>query len=175
MVGTLHLRCIIRDCEHSNVIISFISYYLFIYCISWKILPFQWLMLLILCNFILPFSPVPLFWKIRWLISQDSNSVEGGGPWISFLWRALVAKLLLPDINLKEKICFLTIVVRQWIFWIRKIWDLALSRGSSLPREWRGAGTGCPERLWMPCPWRCSRPGVQLQWNNRIIVVGKGL
>ena len=22
-----------------------------------------------------------------------------------------------------------------------------------------GAGTGCPERLWMPCPWRCSRPG----------------
>ena len=20
-------------------------------------------------------------------------------------------------------------------------------------------GTGCPERLWMPRPWRCSRPG----------------
>ena len=34
-----------------------------------------------------------------------------------------------------------------------------MSRGSSLLWEWWGARTGCPERLWMPHPWRCSRPG----------------
>jgi len=26
-------------------------------------------------------------------------------------------------------------------------------------REWWGTGTGCPEKLWMPHPWRQSRPG----------------
>ena len=31
-------------------------------------------------------------------------------------------------------------------------------------REWQGAGTGCPERLWMPHPWRCSRPGWMGPW-----------
>jgi len=36
--------------------------------------------------------------------------------------------------------------------------------GSSLPGEWWGAGTGCPERLWMPRPWRCSRPGWMRPW-----------
>lgn len=30
--------------------------------------------------------------------------------------------------------------------------------GSSLLREWRGTGTGSPEKLWMLRPWRCSRP-----------------
>ena len=34
-----------------------------------------------------------------------------------------------------------------------------ISGGSSLLCEWWGARTGCPERLWMPRPWRCSRPG----------------
>ena len=28
----------------------------------------------------------------------------------------------------------------------------------------RGAETGCPERLWMPRPWRCSRPGWMGPW-----------
>jgi len=27
-----------------------------------------------------------------------------------------------------------------------------------------GAGTGCPEKLWMPHPWRCSRPGWMGPW-----------
>ena len=36
--------------------------------------------------------------------------------------------------------------------------------GSSLQGEWWGAGTGCPERLWMPCPWRCSRPSWMGPW-----------
>jgi len=35
---------------------------------------------------------------------------------------------------------------------------------SSLLWEWWGAGTGCPERLWMPRPWRCSRPGWMGPW-----------
>ena len=39
-----------------------------------------------------------------------------------------------------------------------------LSRGSSLLWEWWGAGTGCPERLWMPHPWRCSRPAWMGAW-----------
>jgi len=30
--------------------------------------------------------------------------------------------------------------------------------------EWWGAGTGCPERLWMLHPWRCSRPGWMRPW-----------
>ena len=33
-----------------------------------------------------------------------------------------------------------------------------MSGGSLSLREWWGAGTGCPERLWIPHPWRCSRP-----------------
>ena len=39
-----------------------------------------------------------------------------------------------------------------------------MSRGSSLLWEWWGAGTGCPERLWMPHSWRCSRPGWMGPW-----------
>ena len=42
---------------------------------------------------------------------------------------------------------------------------IRISGGSSLLREWWGAGTGCPERLWMPCPWRCSRPGWMGPWT----------
>ena len=30
----------------------------------------------------------------------------------------------------------------------------------SLTQIW----TGCPERFWMPCPWRCSRPGWMGPW-----------
>jgi len=40
-----------------------------------------------------------------------------------------------------------------------------ISGGSSLLWEWWGAGTGCPERLWMPHPWRCSRPGWMGPWT----------
>jgi len=35
---------------------------------------------------------------------------------------------------------------------------------SSLLWEWWGAGTGCPQRLWMLHPWRCSRPGWMGPW-----------
>ena len=31
-------------------------------------------------------------------------------------------------------------------------------------RDWWGAGTDCLERLWMPCPWRCVRPGEMEHW-----------
>ena len=44
---------------------------------------------------------------------------------------------------------------------IRTALGIALS---SLQGEWWGAGTGCPERLWMPHPWRCSRPGWMGPW-----------
>ena len=27
-----------------------------------------------------------------------------------------------------------------------------------------GTGTGCPERLWLPLPWQCSRPGWMGLW-----------
>jgi len=30
--------------------------------------------------------------------------------------------------------------------------------------EWWGAGTGCPERLWIFGPWSCSRPGWMGPW-----------
>uniref|UniRef100_A0A8C2T0S5 Elastin n=1 Tax=Coturnix japonica TaxID=93934 RepID=A0A8C2T0S5_COTJA len=36
--------------------------------------------------------------------------------------------------------------------------------GSSSLGEWLGPGTGCPGRLWMPRPWRCSRPGWMGPW-----------
>uniref|UniRef100_A0A8C2SZK3 Melanocortin 2 receptor accessory protein n=1 Tax=Coturnix japonica TaxID=93934 RepID=A0A8C2SZK3_COTJA len=36
--------------------------------------------------------------------------------------------------------------------------------GSSSLGEWLGPGTGCPGRLWMPRPWRCSRPGWTGPW-----------
>jgi len=31
--------------------------------------------------------------------------------------------------------------------------------------EWWGVGTGCSERLWMPHPRRCSRPGWMVPWE----------
>jgi len=31
-------------------------------------------------------------------------------------------------------------------------------------KRWCRAGTGCPERLRLPCPWRCSRPGWMESW-----------
>ena len=37
-------------------------------------------------------------------------------------------------------------------------------RGSSLLWERWGAGTGCPERLWVLHPWRCSRLGWMEPW-----------
>ena len=39
-----------------------------------------------------------------------------------------------------------------------------MSGGSSLLWDWWGARTGCLERLWMPHPWRCSRPGWMGSW-----------
>ena len=33
--------------------------------------------------------------------------------------------------------------------------------------EWWGVGTGCSERLWMLCPWRCSRPGCMSPWATQ--------
>ena len=39
-----------------------------------------------------------------------------------------------------------------------------ISEGSSLLWGWWSAGTGCPEKLWMPHPWRCSRPGWMGPW-----------
>jgi len=42
--------------------------------------------------------------------------------------------------------------------------SLASSSKSSLLERWWDAGTGCPERLWMPRPWRCSRPGWMGPW-----------
>jgi len=47
--------------------------------------------------------------------------------------------------------------------WRREDWGW-LSGGSSLLCEWWGVGTGCPERLWMPCPWRWSMPGWMGPW-----------
>ena len=37
-------------------------------------------------------------------------------------------------------------------------------RGEVLYQEWWVAGTGCPERLWMPHPWRRSWPGWMGPW-----------
>lgn len=31
-------------------------------------------------------------------------------------------------------------------------------------RGWWGAGTDCPEKPWMPHPWRCSGPGWMGPW-----------
>jgi len=38
---------------------------------------------------------------------------------------------------------------------------------------WWGRGTGCPEKLWLPPPWQCSRPrwtGLWATWAG-----GRGL
>jgi len=48
-----------------------------------------------------------------------------------------------------------------------------MSGGSSLLWEWWGAGTGCPERLWMPHPWRCSRPGWIGPWQPGLVLNGE--
>jgi len=38
-----------------------------------------------------------------------------------------------------------------------------LGRNSS-PWGWWNTGTGCPEKLWLPAPWQCSRPGWMGLW-----------
>lgn len=40
----------------------------------------------------------------------------------------------------------------------RKDLDQMSGRRSLLRESW-GTGTSCPEKLWMPCPWKCSVPG----------------
>ena len=35
---------------------------------------------------------------------------------------------------------------------------------NSLLWGWWGPGTGCPEKLWLPPPWQCSRPGWTGLW-----------
>ena len=45
-----------------------------------------------------------------------------------------------------------------------------LDTGEVVHYEWRGAGTGCPERLWMPRPWRCSRPGWMGPWQPGLVL-----
>lgn len=40
-----------------------------------------------------------------------------------------------------------------------------LSGGSSSQREWWGAGTSCPESLWVLYPWRYSRPAWTGPWT----------
>jgi len=41
-----------------------------------------------------------------------------------------------------------------------------MSGGSFLLRERWGAGTGCPERLWMPHLWRCSKQSWMEPWGT---------
>jgi len=35
---------------------------------------------------------------------------------------------------------------------------------NSLLWGWWGPATGCPEKLWLPPPWQCSRPGWSGLW-----------
>ena len=37
--------------------------------------------------------------------------------------------------------------------------DIGILVRHSLLGGWKGTGTGCPEKLGMPHPWKCSRPG----------------
>ena len=32
--------------------------------------------------------------------------------------------------------------------------------------EWWSGGTGCPEKLWIPCSWRCLSPGWMEPWSS---------
>jgi len=50
--------------------------------------------------------------------------------------------------------------------YLHSIWIGEEHRGSSLLWEWWGVGTGCPERLQMPHPWRCSRMGPWATWSR---------
>jgi len=36
-------------------------------------------------------------------------------------------------------------------------------------RGGQGAGKGCPEKLWMPHPWRHSRPGWTRPWQPKLV------
>ena len=47
--------------------------------------------------------------------------------------------------------------------WKRGDLDYRKGRNSSL-WGWWGTGTGCPEKLWMFPPWKCSRPGWTGLW-----------
>ena len=38
---------------------------------------------------------------------------------------------------------------------------------NSAPWGWWGPGPGCPEKLWLPPPWQCSRPGWMELWATR--------
>jgi len=45
------------------------------------------------------------------------------------------------------------------------------NRKNILEQRWWGTGTGYPEKLWMPQPWRCSRPGwMALLHHNELFL-----
>ena len=76
---------------------------------------------------------------------------------VSFiLFYSLTSLVCFKHFNLLHKHTVALSSRREGLDWI--------SGGRSLQREWWGAGMGCPERLWMLHPCRCSRPGWMGSW-----------
>jgi len=94
--------------------------------------------------------------RVRWLNTTEKWACEI----FSFLsfWIVLIFKFL-AKFHLLVKLCIP--VLCSWILHCSFFW---MSGGSPLLWEWWGAGTGCSEKLWMSCPWRCSRPGWMGPW-----------
>ena len=64
-----------------------------------------------------------------------------------------------------ESISLKNSVEKKSLNWGRE--DLGwISGWMSFLWEWWGAGTGCPEWLWMHCTWRCSRTGWMGPWTS---------
>jgi len=90
-------------------------------------------------------------------LSCDADSLRGDFQELAFLF--VVVFWFIP-LELSDFLCFPLVCVPPSLFFL----CLVISGGSSLLREWWGAGIGCPERLWMLHPWRCSRSGWMGPW-----------
>jgi len=53
---------------------------------------------------------------------------------------------------------------RATVFKLKGSFRLGIRKKFLMMRVVRHSGTGHPEKLWMPRPWRCSRPGWMGLW-----------
>lgn len=92
---------------------------------------------------------------------------EGWGSWGCSTWRKVQVELIAALLHIKgtyredgEGLFFRHCSNRaraRGFMWKERRFKSDI-RKNSLLRLWWGTGTGCSEKLWMPQPWRCSRP-----------------
>ena len=102
----------------------------------------------------------------QWIWACSAWRRESSNMWPSSTWKDIISRKK-PDF-LHRCLC-IEIAQRGNVFKLRGgRFRLTLGRYSLL-WGWWDSGTSCPERLWIPPPWRHSRPGwmgLWLAWSS---------